>query len=139
MFLDEIGEVDATIQVKLLRVLHSRMFQRLGETEPRRFEGKIIAATNRDLAAEMQVGRFREDFYYRICADMIATPTLKEQLAGSAENLRDLALFIARRDGSSPREFVAPTTCPIFRPPPARKTLIARGQWSRPGRRLGSW
>jgi len=103
VFLDEIGEIDATIQVKLLRVLHSRIFQRLGETEPRRFEGKIIAATNRDLAAEMQVGRFREDFYYRICADMIATPTLKEQLAASAENLRDLALFIARRE-SEPEE-----------------------------------
>ena len=103
VFLDEIGEIDSTIQVKLLRVLHSRIFQRLGETEPRRFEGKIIAATNRDLAAEMRCGRFREDFYYRICADMITTPLLKEQLAGSAENLRDLALFIARRE-SEPEE-----------------------------------
>jgi len=103
VFLDEIGEIDTTIQVKLLRVLHSRIFQRLGETEPRRFEGKIIAATNRDLAAEMQAGNFRQDFYYRICADMITTPMLNEQLAGSAENLRDLALFIARRE-SEPAE-----------------------------------
>src|SRR5207245_407563 len=98
VFLDEIGELDAAIQVKLLRVLHMRTFQRLGETEPRRFAGKIIAATNRDLAAEMQAGRFRTDFFYRLCADMITTPTLREQMANSEANLRDLVLFIARRE-----------------------------------------
>ncbi|MCE9546174.1 MAG: sigma-54 factor interaction domain-containing protein [Planctomycetia bacterium] len=98
VFLDEIGELNASIQVKLLRVLQERTFQRLGETEPRRFQGKIIAATNRDLAAEMQAGNFREDFYYRLCADMITTPLLRDQLAASAENLRDLVQFIARRE-----------------------------------------
>ncbi len=71
MFLDEIGELDASIQVKLLRTLQSREFSRIGETQTRKFRGKIIAATNRNLAAEMQAGRFREDFYYRLCADMI--------------------------------------------------------------------
>jgi transcriptional regulator with AAA-type ATPase domain len=62
VFLDEIGELDAAIQVKLLRVVQSRVFQRLGETDERPFHGKIIAATNRDLAAEIRAGRFREDF-----------------------------------------------------------------------------
>src|SRR5437879_1939822 len=80
VFLDEIGDVDAGIQVKLLRVLQSRTFERLGETTPRQFRGKIIAATNRDLAAEIQAGRFRAAFYYRLCADIVATPPLAEQL-----------------------------------------------------------
>ncbi len=94
---DEIGDVDAAIQVKLLRVLQSRTFERLGDTAPREFRGKIIAATNRDLAAEIQAGRFRPDFYYRLCADMITTPTLAEQLRDSPGELPNLVLFLARR------------------------------------------
>src|SRR5262249_38297977 len=66
LFLDEIGELTSEIQVKLLRVLQTRHFQRAGDNDDRRFRGKIIAATNRDLAAEMQARRFREDFYYRL-------------------------------------------------------------------------
>ena len=62
--------------MKLLRVLQTRTFQRLGDTRERRFQGKVIAATNRDLAAEMQAGRFRADLYYRLCADVIETPSL---------------------------------------------------------------
>src|SRR5262249_14889627 len=97
VFLDEIGELDPAIQVKLLRVLQTRRFQRLGESTDRQFPGKIIAATNRDLAAEMRVGRFREDFYYRLCADRIETPSLHEQLADAPDDLHNLLLFIARR------------------------------------------
>jgi DNA-binding NtrC family response regulator len=81
MFLDEIGEVTWNIQVKLLRVLNERRFQRVGENEDKVFGGKVIAATNRDLAAAMQAGHIREDFYYRLCADKIETPSLREQLA----------------------------------------------------------
>ena len=97
VFLDEIGELDPTIQVKLLRVLQSRRFQRLGETTDREFNGKIIAATNRDLAAAMRDGEFREDFYYRLCADVIHTPSLREQLVDAPDDLGNLILFIARR------------------------------------------
>ena len=97
VFLDEIGELDPAIQVKLLRVFHARTFQRLGETRERRFEGKIMAATNRDLAREIEAGRFREDFYYRLCADSIVTPSLAEQLADAPGELRNLALYITRR------------------------------------------
>lgn len=94
VFLDEIGEVEPSIQVKLLRVLQSRALQRLGETTPRPFEGKLIAATNRDLADEIRKSRFREDFYYRLCADTITTPALHEQLAGSPDELEHLVRFI---------------------------------------------
>ena len=99
VFLDEIGELDAAIQVKLLRVVQSRVFQRLGETDERRFDGKIIAATNRDLAAEIREGRFREDFFYRLCSDQIRTVSLSEQLADSPNDLNKLIAFIARRTG----------------------------------------
>src|SRR5688572_15118722 len=97
VFLDEIGEIDASIQVKLLRVLQERTFQRLGDTHERHFRGKIVAATNRDLGAEMQAGRFRQDFYYRLCADVIQTPSLREQLADSPDEMPALLRFIAIR------------------------------------------
>jgi hypothetical protein len=97
VFLDEIGELDPSIQVKLLRVLHSRQFQRLGDTASRPFRGKIIAATNRDLPEEIAAGRFRRDFYYRICSDIIRTPTLHEQLREAPGDLRGMIHFIARR------------------------------------------
>lgn len=96
VFLDEIGEIETTMQVKLLRVLQSRTFQRLGETLTRTFRGKIIAATNRDLVHEIQRGRFREDFYYRLCSDVVTTPSLQQQLAESPEDLPRLVGFIAR-------------------------------------------
>jgi transcriptional regulator with AAA-type ATPase domain len=97
IFLDEIGELDPAIQVKLLRVLQGRTFQRLGDTRDRTFQGKIIAATNRDLAREMQVGRFRPDFYYRLCSDLIVTPALQEQLRAAPGERRALVRFIARQ------------------------------------------
>ena len=97
VFLDEVGDVDAAIQVKLLRVLQSRTFQRLGDTQDRPFRGKVIAATNRDLAAEIAAGRFRQDFYYRLCSDLIFTPSLAEQLGEAPGERRKLVLSIARR------------------------------------------
>ena len=97
VFLDEIGEVDEAIQVKLLRVLQNRTFQRLGSSTTIRFDGKFIAATNRDLVAEMDKGYFREDFYYRLCADQIRTPSLVEQLGAGHETLEELISFIARK------------------------------------------
>jgi len=97
VFLDEIGELDPGIQVKLLRVLQSRRFQRIGETEERRFEGKLVAATHRDLSEQIAAGRFRADFYYRLCADLIETPTLREQLAEGPGELENLLAVIAAR------------------------------------------
>ncbi len=97
VLLDELGELDPVIQVKLLRVFEDRTFRRIGETATRPFRGKIIAATNRDLAAAVQAGRFREDLYYRLCSDTICTPSLREQIADAPDQLRNLLLFIARR------------------------------------------
>jgi DNA-binding NtrC family response regulator len=97
VFLDEIGETDTGIQVKLLRVLQARSFQPLGSTETRRFEGKIIAATNRDLPEEIRAGRFREDFYYRLCSDQLTTPSLRSQLDDRPDDLATMVAHIAVR------------------------------------------
>ena len=86
VLLDEIGEVDAAIQVKLLRVLQTREFQRIGETTPRAFRGKLIAATNRDLETAMHAGRFREDLLmnFRLCMVLIGTVCAVALLPGVA-------------------------------------------------------
>lgn len=107
VFLDEIGEVEGSIQVKLLRVLQSRIFTRLGETAPQQFAGKIIAATNRNLAEEMQTGRFRQDFYYRLCSDIVVVPALKERIADHADELRTLVVHLARRAVGDEAEVLA--------------------------------
>jgi len=85
------------VQVKLLRVLQTRTFQRVGDTEDRQFNGKIVAATNRDLETEMQAGRFRRDLYYRLCSDVIETPSLAAQLRDAPDELGHLLRFLARR------------------------------------------
>jgi DNA-binding NtrC family response regulator len=107
VFLDEIGEVEPAIQVKLLRVLQNRAFQRLGATANLTFSGKIIAATNRDLKHVIDAGRFREDFYYRLCADRISTPTLRQQLDECPEDLEHLLLVNARRVAPEEAESLA--------------------------------
>ena len=104
VFLDEVGELDPTIQVKLLRVLQARTFQRLGDSRDRRFAGKIIAATHRDLPRCITEGSFREDFYFRLCSDVIHTPTLREQLDDSPGDLRAMARFVVDRMVERPGE-----------------------------------
>jgi DNA-binding NtrC family response regulator len=97
VFLDEIGDLDAGLQVKLLRVLQNRTFQRVGDWKARRFEGKIVAATNRDLAAAIRSGRFREDLYFRLCADIIVTPGLRDQLLSKPNALETLILHLTEQ------------------------------------------
>jgi transcriptional regulator with AAA-type ATPase domain len=97
VFLDELGDLDPTIQVKLLRVIETRTFHPVGDTASLQFRGKLIAATNRDLASDIQEGRFREDLYYRLCSDQIATPSLAEQIASSPHVLWEVAAFLARK------------------------------------------
>jgi transcriptional regulator with AAA-type ATPase domain len=97
VFVDEIGDLDPAIQVKLLRVIESRMFYPVGESSGRRFLGKLITATNRDLLDLMSRRLFREDLYYRLCSDQVTTPSLAEQLAASPGVLWELVVYMARR------------------------------------------
>ncbi len=77
LFLDEIGEIPLATQVKLLRVLETHEFMRVGGTEPRRVDIRVIAATNRNLQEEVEEGRFREDLYYRLNVVKITVPPLR--------------------------------------------------------------
>ncbi|MDO8329541.1 MAG: sigma-54 factor interaction domain-containing protein [Fluviicoccus sp.] len=97
VFLDEIGELPPEIQVKLLRVLQNRTFQRLGDSSPREFHGKIVSATHQDLGEAMATGRFREDLYYRLCSDIIQTPSLAMQLQQKPEELEHLLQTVSLR------------------------------------------
>jgi DNA-binding NtrC family response regulator len=97
VFLDELGEMDLAIQVKLLRVIETRRFSAVGETVSREFEGKLIGATNRNLPAEIRAGRFREDLYYRLCADLIHTPSLADQIHDSPRVLHELLHYMTVR------------------------------------------
>jgi DNA-binding NtrC family response regulator len=97
VFLDEIGELQPELQVKLLRVLQTREFQRIGETDRRVFLGKMLAATHRDLDLGLAAGWFREDLYYRLCADRIQTPTLRERLEADPSELMMLVGALSER------------------------------------------
>jgi two-component system response regulator GlrR len=95
LFLDEIGELPLDLQPKLLRVLESGTVKRLGEDRPRRVDVRIIAATHRDLEAEVQEKRFRGDLYFRLAVVQVRVPPLRERI----EDLPLLAHHFVRAMG----------------------------------------
>src|SRR6266850_320326 len=108
LFLDEIGEVSIPVQIKLLQVLQERTFVPVGSRENKRFSGRVIAATNRPLDALRRDGRFREDFFYRLCSDVIEVPTLRQRIAESPAELELLVgLLVARIAGIEDRNVAA--------------------------------
>jgi two-component system response regulator FlrC len=91
--LDEIGEMPAPLQAKLLRVLQDKMVERLGSAEPIKADVRIIAATNRNLEEQVQAGRFREDLYFRLAVFPIHIPELNKRTG----DILPLANFFLKR------------------------------------------
>ena len=132
VFLDELGDMDPAIQVKLLRVIETRTFHPVGDTAGRQFRGKLIAATNRDLPEAMRKGQFREDLYYRLCSDQIATVSMAEQLAASPGVLRELVIYMSRRVAGADGDDSGGRGDAVDRRAPRRRLSVA-GKLSRAG------
>ena len=102
LFLDEIGEVGVPVQIKLLQVLQDRVFSPLGSHDKKRFAGRVIAATNRSLDEIRTAGRFRNDFFYRLCSDIITVPSLRQRIEEwPAELERLVSLLVERTTGET--------------------------------------
>lgn len=97
IFLDEIGDVSIPVQIKLLQVLQERTFSPVGSHEKIRFRGRVIAATNRPMDELRQKGEFRDDFYYRLCSDIIVVPPLRQRIHEEAKELESLTVRILQR------------------------------------------
>ncbi len=102
IFLDEIGEVSIPVQIKLLKVLEERVFTPVGSHQGKRFEGRVIAATNRSLAAILATGAFRDDFYYRLCSGTINVPPLRQRLLETPSELEVLVSHCVQRITGKP-------------------------------------
>jgi DNA-binding NtrC family response regulator len=102
VFLDEVGDISAELQTKLLRFLQEREFERVGGTQPIPVDVRVIAATNRELSSAIEAGRFREDLYYRLNVIPIQLPALRER----KEDIPVLAQFFLRRfAGETKKDF----------------------------------
>lgn len=97
ILLDEIGEVSEPIQIKLLQVLQERVFTPVGSQKHSRFEGRVIAATNRPMEDIRNRKIFRDDFYYRLCSDIITVPPLRLRIQENPRELDMLLKFTVKR------------------------------------------
>ncbi|HEX7809283.1 MAG TPA: sigma-54 dependent transcriptional regulator, partial [Thermoanaerobaculia bacterium] len=99
LFLDEIGEMEIAIQARLLKALEEKRFRRVGGIRDLRADFRLIAATNRDLAAEVQAGRFRADLYYRLNVVRLRMPPLRERMMDLPILVQEIIRPIAKETG----------------------------------------
>ncbi len=98
LFLDEVGELPTDLQPRLLRALESRKVRRVGGKIERRIDVRVIAASNRDLRADVTTGKFREDLFFRLAVAVISVPPLRERLDDLAELAHGLLVDLGRGD-----------------------------------------
>jgi NtrC-family two-component system response regulator AlgB len=118
LFLDEVGELPLALQPKLLRLLQDRTYERVGETQTRVANVRVLAATNRDLAAEVAAGRFREDLFYRLNVIDIDLPPLRRRPQDLLPLADHLLRFFAQQTGKPIRGFT-----------PAAREALSRHTW----------
>ncbi len=118
LFLDEIGEMSPAVQVKLLRFLQDGALERVGGTEPLRVDVRVVAATNKDLSAEVRAGRFREDLFYRLDVVSVRLPPLRDR----REDVLPLASAFLRRSAETLPKRVTGLT-------PAAASALERYAW----------
>jgi two-component system, NtrC family, response regulator AlgB len=108
LFLDEIGDLPLPLQPKLLRLLQERCYERVGETQTRASDVRVLAATNRNLQAEMVAGRFREDLFYRLNVIEVTLPPLRGRPADILPLAEHLLRFFVRQTGKAISAFAEP-------------------------------
>ena len=118
IFLDEIGEMPLMAQVRLLRVLETGQYSRVGSATVQKTDARVVAATNKDLGAEVAAGRFREDLYYRLSAVQLRIPPLRERGA-------DIVLLF----DAFLRRFATQYAAPLMRLAPDAADLLTRYAW----------
>ncbi len=97
IFLDEIGDVSIPVQIKLLQVIQERTFTPVGSHKMIKFQGRVIAATNKPLDKARLEGDFRDDFYYRLCSDVIRVPPLRQRITENPEELKTILRITVKR------------------------------------------
>ena len=140
LLLDEVGEMDPRLQAKLLRAIQEREVDKLGGTHPVRVDVRILAATNRDLMAEVRAGRFREDLFYRLNVVSLRIPALRERPADIVALAEHFAARFAEANGLPRRALSAealsllharipgPATCGSWRTPCTAPCCWPRGR-----------